>query len=176
MNRKTPLLIAVLAGAALSAHAQNLVVNPGFETGAFTFWTLGGATRLCFVTHHPHSGMFAAALGTTCDFPDCSATLDQTITTVVGQLYHVDFWLANDLNFNPPLNVFSATFSGHIFYSVVNAPNFPYTDFSANITATSTSSLLHFAFFNNRHNFTPAYWHLDDVSVTACPSAGSWTE
>jgi hypothetical protein len=39
LNRKTPLLIAVLASAALSTHAQNLVTNPGFETGDFTGWT-----------------------------------------------------------------------------------------------------------------------------------------
>jgi len=51
MNRKTPLLIAVLASAALSAHAQNLVVNPGFETGDFTGWSLSGDTGFCGVTN-----------------------------------------------------------------------------------------------------------------------------
>jgi N-acetylneuraminic acid mutarotase len=168
--------LAVLASMAVSAHAQNLVVNPGFETGDFTGWTLGGDTRLCFVnTQHPHSGMFSAALGTPTVFSP--GTLDQTITTVVGQSYHVDFWLANNLNFNPPLNAFSASFAGVTILSLVNASSFPYThEISGNITATSTSSDLHFAFFNNRHNFTAAYWNLDDVSVTPCASVGSWTE
>src|SRR4029077_5525551 len=120
----------------------------------------------------PHSGGFSAALGTPSIFS--AGTLDQNITTVVGQLYHVDFWLANDLNFNPPLNAFSASFDGVSFLSLVNSPSFPYTHFSANITATSTCSDLHFEFFNNRHNFTASYWHLDDVSVTR--SLGSLTE
>jgi hypothetical protein len=175
MNRKILLFIAVLASAAFSAHAQNLVVNPGFETGDFTGWTLGGDTRLCLVsTFMPHSGGFSAQLGTpTVNSP---GTLDQTITTVVGQMYHVDFWLANDLNSNPPVNAFSASFAGVSILSLVNASSFPYThEISGNITATSTSSDLHFSFFNNRHNFTASYWYLDDVSVT-CASVGSWTE
>src|SRR4029077_10049470 len=91
MNRKTPLLIAVLASAAVSAHAQNLLTNPGFETGDFTGWTLSGDTSFCSVsTQHPHSGSFSARLA---GLPG-TGFLDQTITTVVGQSYHVDFWLA----------------------------------------------------------------------------------
>jgi hypothetical protein len=105
MNRKTPLLIAVLASAALSAHAQNLVVNPGFETGDFTGWTLSGDTGGCSVsTLHPHSGNFSARLGPLGFQTD--GFLDQTITTVVGQSYHVDFWLANIGNVTQHLNAF----------------------------------------------------------------------
>ena len=48
---------------------------------------------------------------------------------------------------------------------------FGYTEFSADIVATSTSSVLQFAFSNQ-----PAFWHLDDVCVssglpTATPTA-----
>src|SRR4029077_11878699 len=105
MNRKTPLLIAVLASAAVSAHAQNLVANPGFETGNFTGWTLSGDTGFCGVTNqNPHSGRFCAVLATQHRPPPDYGFLDQTITTVVGQLYHVDFWLANIGNLTPPAN------------------------------------------------------------------------
>ena len=39
MNKKILLIIAVFVGTAIAAHAQNLVSNPGFETGDFTGWT-----------------------------------------------------------------------------------------------------------------------------------------
>src|SRR5260370_3300718 len=150
-------------------HNRHLVRNPGFETGNFTGWTLSGDTSYCHViTQYPHSGTFSAELGPQV-FPT-SGFLDQTITTVVGQLYHVDFWLANIGNVTPRLNAFSASFAGVRFYSVVNPPAFPFTNFSANITATSTSSDLHFAFFNRADHLFSNDWYFDYVSVTAVPA------
>src|ERR1700674_2003667 len=141
MNRKTPLLIAVLASMAVSAHAQNLVTNPGFETGDFTGWTYID----CQVIGPPHSGSYAAQFGQVvhCGGNTCGGSLDQTITTVAGQLYHVDFWL-NNYNGNAFFSGFSASFAGVTILSLHNSPTFPYTHFSGNVTATSTSSLLHF--------------------------------
>jgi hypothetical protein len=161
-------LIALVASAALSAHAQNLVTNPGFETGDFTGWTQSG----CQVTNtFRHSGMFDAQFGSPpCSFA-CSGTLNQTITTVAGQLYHVDFWLANN-NSNAQHNGFSASFAGVTILSLADSPSFPYTLFSGNVTATSTSSALG---FGGSHFHTPptqvlGRWYLDDVSVTAVPA------
>jgi hypothetical protein len=172
MNRKTPLLIALVASAALSAHAQNLVVNPGFETGDFTGWT----PFLCRIgSSYVHSGQYAAVLNCiprTCPV-GCGGTLDQTITTVAGQLYHVDFWLANDEGNYFLENSFSASFAGVTFYSVVTAPNFPYTNFSGNVRASSTSSLLHFGYHYNCLCIFSCFggaWLLDDVSVIAVPA------
>ena len=172
MNRKTPLLIAVLASAALSAHAQNLVVNPGFETGDFTGWT----RVFCQVDGiNVHSGSYSAHVGTSnCGPFGCNGSLDQTITTVAGQLYHVDFWLANS-NVASLHNSIGVSFAGVTILSLVDSPSFPYTHFSGNVTATSTSSDLHFSFSHSRVQFAGTCY-LDDVSVTACPSVGSWTE
>jgi Kelch motif len=171
MNRKTPLLIAVLASAALSAHAQNLVVNPGFETGNFTGWLQSN----CQVTTFHHSGMFGAELGITCGFT-CSGGLNQTITTVAGHSYHVDFWLAN-FNVGSVHNSIVVSFAGVTILSLVDSPNFLYTEFQADVTATSTSSLLQFSASHSRPPppFLPGRWNLDDVSVP-CASVGSWTE
>ena len=63
--------------------------------------------------------------------------LSQTLTTVVGQSYNVSFWLALDTG-TP--NDFSCTFAGGSVLSLVNAAGFGYTQFSANITATSTTA------------------------------------
>jgi N-acetylneuraminic acid mutarotase len=177
MNRKTLLFIAVLASAALSAHAQNLVVNPGFETGDFTGWT---ASHCQVNGNYVHSGRYAADLvciPIVCPF-GCGGGLDQTITTVAGQLYHVDFWLDNHNGVPPSQNGFSASFAGVTILSLVNSPSFPYTHFSGNVAATSTSSLLHFGYHYGCHIFGQpgGGWDLDDVSVTPCASVGSWTE
>jgi len=155
-------LIALVASAALSAHAQNLVLNPGFETGDFTDWTIRGSGY--FVGQGaPHSGRYSAVLGG-------SGLLDQPITTVVGQSYQVSFWLSN---FNPfgsmPNNFFTVSFAGVTILDLRNSPTFGYTHFSGAVTATSTSSDLSFAFYHVMHIGFP-HWNLDDVSVTAAPA------
>ena len=158
---------------ALSAHAQNLVTNPGFETGDLTGWT----QVFCSVDgSYVHSGMFAAhALTSNCGPFGCAGSLDQTITTMAGQSYHVDFWLANS-NVASPHNRIGVSFVGVTILSLVDSPSFPYTHFSGNVTATSTSSDLHFLFSHSRVQFAAGTCYLDDVSVTACGSVGSWTE
>src|ERR1700724_3978569 len=96
MNRKILLIIAVLASAALSARAQNLVANPGFETGDFTGWTQFGDTSFTAVAtssplgQPPHSGNFLAYFG-----PFNTGGIMQTLTAPAGT-FNVDFWLAAD--------------------------------------------------------------------------------
>lgn len=159
INRKTFLLIAVLASMAVSVQAQNLVLNPGFETGTFSSWTQGGDLSFTGVgTTTVHSGTFSAFLG-----PLTAGTLSQSIATTAGQRYNVSFWLQCDVG-TP--NSFAASFAGvPVITTITNSGGFPYTQFSLNnILAPTNSSLLLFTFSN-----PPAFWHLDDVSVTAVP-------
>ncbi len=102
-----------------------------------------------------HSGNFSAELG-----PTSEGFLDQNIVTVPGQMYTVDFWLAQGLFGGAGPNDFSASFAGVTIVSLTNSGPFPYTHYTMNIMATSTSTDLHFAFFNS-----PDYWYLDDVCV-----------
>jgi hypothetical protein len=96
--------------------------------------------------------MCAAHLG-----PLSEGFLSQTLTTIPGHSYNVSFWLAVD---SGTPNNFSCSFAGGSVVSLVNAAAFGYTQFSANITATSASSVLQFAFSD-----PPAYWDLTDVCV-----------
>jgi len=168
MNRKTLLfIVAVLASAALSAHA-NLVVNPGFETGTFSGWTNSGDTSFTAVSdstfgHTPHSGTYEAHFGPT----SSDGFLDQNVTTTPGQFYIMDFWLSND----DPIanNHMSASFNGTTFLTLVNAPAFPYTHYTSGpIMATGALSDVHFTFYN-----PPAYYYLDDVAVNPVPEPGT---
>jgi hypothetical protein len=132
------------------------VVNGGFETGDFSGWTQSGNLGNTLVTSTmAHSGTFSAQLGPVAN----GGFLTQTLTTVPGQSYNISFWLAVD---SGTPNDFSASLDSVSILSLVDSPAFQYTLFSANITATSTSSVLQFGF---RHD--PAYWYLDDVCVSS---------
>ena len=159
--KKISLFLAVAALAILLPTATfastNLVTNPGFETGDFTGWTLGGNCSLfCNVTTTmPHSGNFSAQLGPV----GSDGTLSQTISTVAGDTYTFSFWLANDAG--TPSD-FSAFFGGTQVLSLPNPDGFPYTLFSSNDVASSNSTTIMFDFRDD-----PAYFYLDDVSVVA---------
>ena len=154
MNKKTLLIIAVLASAALSARAQNLVTNPGFETGDFTGWTNNSSGN--FVNSgNAYDGTYSAwmgAVGSDGDF-------NQSIATTTGHVYTVSFYL---LNQGGTPDDFTASFAGVTIYTITNGNQMPWTLETGTVTATSSSSLLDFSARQD-----PAYWQVDDVSVTA---------
>lgn len=171
-SRATGLLataaIAVSAlGLSAPVLAQNLVTNPGFETGNFAGWTLSGNTGFTGVsTTNPHSGSYAAFLGPV----GSTGTLSQWIPTIAGDTYNVGFWLLSD---GGTPNSFSATFgSNPILLNLSNSGAFSYFDFTFTATG-SAPTLLSFTYRQD-----PAYWYLDDVSVVgprgAVPEPATW--
>jgi hypothetical protein len=155
-------LAALLLVATGPAQAQELIVNGGFETGDFTGWTQGGDTTFTSVgTGTPHSGRFAADLG---PVGPNEGTLTQSIATTAGTSYHEMYWLNNE---GGTPNSFRATINGATVAgtSITNGPAMPYTLFQFDFTATGASTSVGFAFVQY-----PAFWHLDDVSVTPSPA------
>ncbi len=164
-----------------TAFADDLVVNGGFETGTFFGWTLTGnpicdsvgntSTSGCGgidVNPGPHSGNFAAYLGPINSETD-SLSQSQMLATIAGQEYNVDFFLANtSLNGVTNPNTFTAFFGTEQLLNLSNAPAFGYTEYSSLVTATSNGTALTFNFRQD-----PAYWVLDDVSVSSVPEPGS---
>lgn len=154
MNLKTLFVFAALAsaGVAVSAHATELVANPGFETGNYNGWTVSGGNYLS--TSEAHSGTYGSV-----SYGD--NFLSQTLPTVIGQKYTVSFFLA----WGGASQLFSASFAGFTGTSLDASPlSSAYMPYTFNVVATTTSSLLYFDF-----GFTGTSWDLDDVSVT--PSA-----
>jgi hypothetical protein len=106
--------LTLLAG---RAGAQNLLVNPGFETGDLTGYLVGGTNAATvFVGSdgtlipgtgpiltpafiNVHSGSFAAGGLVRCSgscTPPENFTLTQTVAVLPGTSYSVGFWLGND--------------------------------------------------------------------------------
>jgi hypothetical protein len=177
-------VLLALSACAGSSHAQNLVQNPGFEdsTSPTTSpgWTVTAGNDTTFDNGgseaqgiHPdepptegngnaHTGVWDVQFGATSASEATAGTLSQTIATVPGTTYLVTFFL---MNTDGPHNTFLATFGGQTVLSLTDANAFGYTQYSANITATSGSSVLAFSAEQD-----PGFYYLDDVSVEAGPA------
>ena len=160
-------LLTVSGFSLLPASAQNLVTNPGFETGSLMGYTFSGSVVLAL---GPHTGTYAA--GFTGQTPP--SLLSQNIATVAGDTYNVSFFLWNRANISSAAatNEFQASFAGFQGVDLINAAAFDYKQFSFTATASGPTSTLQFAVPKSG-----SFW-LDDLSVTdagpaAVPEAAS---
>ena len=168
----------IIVGAALAAlvatgaQAANLLVNGGFETGDFTGWTVNvnntGVTS-SFDGEVPHSGNYFAYLGDT-DTTYPFGTLSQTVADVSGQNLTLSYWLESDGQLP---NYFDANWNGTLVAgsALTNVPDQRpnYVEYTFNVVGTGSDTLL----FHEQN--IPAYWALDDVSLTAgVPEPATW--
>jgi hypothetical protein len=153
---------------------QSLVQNGGFETGAFTDWTLVGNTVIRNTIYDAvlnssyglaviHSGSYGAALGNV-----RLATLSQTLTTTPGENYLLSFWLDNLASGSG--QEFLANWNGANLYFVTNPPAFTWTNIQFIVSSPGSNTVLEFGAQNSS-----SYFGLDDISVTpiAAPSFAS---
>jgi len=165
MNKKFLIIIAVFACAAVTARAQNLVQNPGFETGDFTGWTQFGDTSFTAVSGtfdgvSPHSGTFQAYFG-----PLSDGGITQTLTASAG-LFNVDFWLA--AAGGGAGDYINVVFGGTTIYTLPGSGAFSYIHVIENGVSAGANPTLEFHFTNS-----PSYWFVDDVNVSVVPEPGT---
>jgi len=93
--------------------AANIVVNPGFESGDLTGWTVNNSADLPWIVQgpggrggNPFDGGFYANTG--CVGAQCitgttsqQASLSQLLNTTAGQTYSLSFWFSTDNNGAP---------------------------------------------------------------------------
>jgi PEP-CTERM motif len=155
-------LAALMIAAAPAVAATNLIVNPGFETGDFTGWTIGGNSDptafgvLCLggaLVAEGNCSAYSSAIG-------APVTFSQTFATIVGQSYEVDYWALFD---GASGSQFGATFGGTSL-SNLNNPSGTLNFTRNNLVATSALTTLTFSLRDD-----PGFMFLDAVSVTAVP-------
>src|SRR5579883_2466706 len=148
----------------------NLIQNGGFESG-LTGWTNGGAGPV-LVVGNPHTGSGSASIIQ----GSGDSTLSQTVDTVAGEHYVLDFWLMNMTGSN---NDFSVSWNGTTLDSYTNIPATftpPTTDtyIEHEYTVVGTGGPVTLTFAGNDHDNGPsASLHLDDVSLTPGAEAAS---
>jgi hypothetical protein len=184
-------LFTILTGVALApAHAGNIVLNPGFETGDLTSWSSTLATtnsNLKVRSGGVSPGAFDVEFGaeTVGDFD----TISQTLATVNGQTYTFSFSLAEDFGDGgggdnissnarlssreaidlDPVADFQAFWNDEL---VLDEPAggrtgfFDFTQFSFDKVATG-NDIITFRAYN-----LPSFSMLDDVSVSLNDTAG----
>jgi PEP-CTERM motif len=175
--RKSLAFLAILLASVFAAQTAkaddmcsvsgNLVANCGFESGDFTSWSgtiLTDPTGYSAVDGtQPYSGSFGAYFGSF-----TNDTLFQSLNTVAGTTYTIQFALDNEADPDPThgyTNDFSATFGGTTIFSETNAPEDSETLLTFTAVATGSSTLLTFTSENDA-----LYWDLDSVSVVTQPS------
>jgi hypothetical protein len=151
-------ILAAFAAAGISASADQIVVNGGFETGNFSNWTLSGNTVSTGVDNFsPHSGMFSAFLG-----PSGSlGFLDQPLVTVAGQEYELSYFLQSD---GGTPNEFRAQVNNTVLFDQTNIGLQTYTRYVFDFAASGTTDLK-FGFRDD-----PGFLRLDDITVTSVSS------
>jgi PEP-CTERM motif len=188
--RKTFLLLPVIfcalwsapqakASSICDAITGNLVANCGFETGDFTGWTISGATANpggnyygvdAFDANSGNDGAYMSQDFIDNIVPTAPVILSQTVSTSVGQLYIVSFWLEQDttpaLGYN---HVFSAVWGATTIKSLTPTLASPdtfgsFVQYTFTEVATSASTVLSFSFENDDN-----FWSFDDASVAPAP-------
>ncbi len=173
---KASIIVAAFAtifSATPALAAPNLVTNGGFEAGDFSGWTQFGDTSFSQVYGQGQSvggevlpvasGQFSAAFGPA----TALGGITQTIDTVPGQNYYVNFDIANtDSTGN---NQFIFSFDDGFQISAASLGPFDFETVSLPVTASGLTADVSF-FFNNPSEF----FLLDNVSVTAIPEPATW--
>jgi hypothetical protein len=153
-------MVLSFAGAANA----NLVVNGGFETSNLTGWS-GTPGSVTSIPDYVHSGIYGLAFGAV----GFNAPISQTLTTVAGVTYEIDFWY--NINAGTP-NAVTMSFDGVQLFNGTNLPIGDWTHVSFTATATSSSTVLLFGLRQD-----PAFSGLDDISVNAVaavPEPATW--
>jgi hypothetical protein len=164
MRRTLSLAIttALLAGYPAVASAQNIVSNPGFETGDFTGWTEFGPANACqgVDNFNPRSGTYSAFFCTT----GTISGIFQNLTTTPGQEYVFAYFIANSVSGAPggPRNSIEVYWDGNPVQFIFDVAASGYIGYSFNVFATSNMTEIAFEMRNDA-----GFFDLDDVSVEA---------
>jgi len=139
------------------ALPQNLLVNPGFETGNWDGWTVSGDPNFEGVSRTfattPYEGSYSAFFGAVGDYN----IISQTIATTIGDTYDISFAL---FDLGGPSGEAYVDWGGKQVWSLPYTGSFGWTELSWTEVASSASTTIAFGFEQD-----PSYFNLDNTSV-----------
>ena len=187
MHKKLFIIFSLLSLS--TAFGGNIVLNPGFETGDFSSWTVLNVGW--GISGTPHTGTFATytgCVGDQCINGDSTqiASLSQVLTTTTGGIYTLSFWFdpaESDTNFGGTVEL-EAFWNGTPVIDLVllgtgggiaatpailtpTTPGFGYNQYVVTgLVAGGPTTTLEF-----RGRQDPSFLNLDDISVDASSGA-----
>lgn len=170
-------IIALVTGVLLHCNlalAQNLVTNPGFETGSISPWVTfgGGPTTLSVETTQVHSGTYAAEVtNRNATYEGISQQLVSVLTP--GETYNISAWvrLVSGANQNVQMTVQTIDGSG-TSYAGINSNSVSSTawmQLSGQYTYNPSGTASSVIFYVEVPSSASAAYYIDDVTVTNAP-------
>ena len=161
----------------LSARAQNLVTNPGFETGNTSGWFNFGSPTLTVATSPVHSGNYAALVsGRTATYMGIAQAFPGVLQTNVT--YDVSAWLRLAGGTNQSMQITAQQIdNGGTTYTVIasgNVTNGGWTQLSGQYSFTINGTLTNLTIYFEVPNSATNSYYIDDVTISA-PSTNGQT-
>jgi hypothetical protein len=166
---------AILLWLVPALRAQNLISNPGFETGTFSGWTTNtGNSSGQIVAAAAHSGSYGAEFSETILMGDIGSEdqISQTVSTHAGTNYFVSFW-ANGVR----QSSLGANWNGvnlltnSIYYIGFSPLTSGWSNYQFVVKATASTTPLLFSFkASPGGNGSTSLTYLDDVEVLPLPN------
>jgi glucuronoarabinoxylan endo-1,4-beta-xylanase len=167
-NFKNTLIIGLLSILAGIAGAQELAINPGFETGDTTGWTTQGSPTLTVENTQVHSGSYA------CLVTNRTATwngIAQSFTSVLqaNQTYNVSAWVRLVSGANQTVYLtFAKTDGNPTSYAQAatgTATSTGWTQISGQYTLNVSGTLSALTLYAELPNSATGAYYIDDLSV-----------
>jgi MYXO-CTERM domain-containing protein len=152
---------ALVLLAAAACYGDNLVQNPGFETGDFTGWSVNVWS---IDTGTAHSGSYSAVTGCVGPALSTGCNLSQTLVTVAGGTYDFSVWVQENAG---PTSELLIQWNGATVADFFNPANYTYPGTWVELTipslvATGSSTLL--SIYGRQD---PGGIWVDDISVSS---------
>lgn len=160
------LLVPFLGG---NCSAQNLAINPGFETGNTSGWSAFGAATISAQTSQVHSGSYAALVGNrTATWNGISQSLQSVLAA--GQQADISAWvrLPAGTNATVQLTIKKQDANGTTYAVVASAAVAPgnWTQLSGQYQLTVTGTLAELTLYIEVPNSATTDFYVDDFAVT----------
>jgi glucuronoarabinoxylan endo-1,4-beta-xylanase len=164
-----------------AAPAQNLVTNPGFETGNTSGWFAFGSCTISAESSVVHSGQYAALVSNrTATWNGIAQQLEGVLQP--GQTYNVSAWLqlASGTNQTMSLTVQQVDASGTSYplYTASPVTTNGWTQIGGTFTLLVSGTLSSLILYAEMPSSANIAYYIDDVSVTqpnGAPGAGQCT-